>query len=998
MPEHQQTHQSKKSGSTFQKQATSLNHTPISNPASIIQHARIGPKSLSQTDVLQLQRTIGNRAVGKLLSEVREPSRVQQVPIQRQKVSKEEKESLQGMFESKPEKEKCPLCMQRQEIPEEEEPLQGKMIGTVQRQEILKEEESLQTIRENNTGMPENLKAGVENLSGIDMSNVRVHYNSSKPAEVGALAYTQGTNIHVAPGQERHLLHEAWHAVQQAQGRVRPTIQSSGVSINDAQTLESEADLMGARALQQIHVRRNGSDLKVSDTFSLGAYVKARRKLKAPIDRSPHVQTMSHLPEILVKNEGLAKATEHSGTIVQRTLKVGPNTINEEHVDFAVDQVARAAHQILDIYKNVEKGSARSPTWVAYEKGIPKLLIENQKEVKEIIVKWVTSSGGGAVVPVVESLKEAVTRERSGKVYWKEFGDFLEMALAVGYELDPDIVSNRAFEAQLGKEIEQNPAINERLNSMRIALMNWVIKAYQKDKTTLETFKVKFKLGGSYNLGNLRGVKRNFDDILAAENLSFTDNIEILHDLMELTSDPGAGSILQHLNAKVLTKPLDESAYTQIGATEDGIPYEMVPMMSESDHGPGGGAWRTAKYYTVKMFEMEFERFKKTLQKPEIELQEMGTLPDQTREEKLIARYDMKRALKMEKAVTHEKKEATTALGKLRDKILFALELKQKPRTAVDPTLHKSSKGRHNVGTRDEFDPVTVVARRYNVPIEAGRSMTAARLLQLCRQVLQDSEDRELQEKGKTELDAVANAIFAYWAAQYNQALTPIHTYHEVMDVARTFGVEYKPFHYRILNKKMDTVEQRPMNLELATKGGDGKLSGIERKEIREQPYRISHIQRHLLQTRNQEFQWIEPNGDCLFNALAHTGVKIPDISEKRGELAIYLEQNVSRYAPFLGNTPVKVVSEQIRTPGSYYNLGGDLTPILIAYSMNIGITIINEDGSKIDINGGSGKHVILRVTNPLPHYHTYRQVRDSSTASDEMELTEWSPFPLKAS
>ena len=36
------------------------------------------------------------------------------------------------------------------------------------------------------TDMPDNLKDSVENISGID---VRVHYNSSKPAEVGALAY-----------------------------------------------------------------------------------------------------------------------------------------------------------------------------------------------------------------------------------------------------------------------------------------------------------------------------------------------------------------------------------------------------------------------------------------------------------------------------------------------------------------------------------------------------------------------------------------------------------------------------------------------------------------------------------------------------------------------------------------------------------------------------------------------------------------------------------------
>ncbi|WP_292391189.1 DUF4157 domain-containing protein [Methanosarcina sp. UBA5] len=222
----------------------------------IIQRARMNPKSLTPGDVMQLQSTIGNRAVVRLLSEIGAiPSKAKQAPpvqsqelVQRQGIPEEE-EPLQGKFENKPEI--CPSCfaapiMQRQEIPEEEEPLQGKF-ETVQRQEIPEEEEPLQT-KKNNTGMPDNLKAGVENLSGIDMSDVRVHYNSSKPAEVGALAYTQGTNIHVAQGQERHLPHEAWHVVQQSQERVRPTMQLKDIAINDDVGLEQEADEMGAKA------------------------------------------------------------------------------------------------------------------------------------------------------------------------------------------------------------------------------------------------------------------------------------------------------------------------------------------------------------------------------------------------------------------------------------------------------------------------------------------------------------------------------------------------------------------------------------------------------------------------------------------------------------------------------------------------------------------------------------------------------------------------------
>lgn len=103
----------------------------------------------------------------------------------------------------------------------------------------------------NKTGLPDNLKSGFESLSGMAMDNVRVHYNSSQPAQLNALAYAQGTDIHVAPGQEKHLPHEAWHVVQQAQGRVKPTMQmKEGVPVNDDAGLEHEADVMGARATQ----------------------------------------------------------------------------------------------------------------------------------------------------------------------------------------------------------------------------------------------------------------------------------------------------------------------------------------------------------------------------------------------------------------------------------------------------------------------------------------------------------------------------------------------------------------------------------------------------------------------------------------------------------------------------------------------------------------------------------------------------------------------------
>ena len=103
--------------------------------------------------------------------------------------------------------------------------------------------------KENNTGLPDNLKTGVENLSGISLDDVKVHRNSDKPAQLQAHAYAQGTDIHLGAGQEKHLPHEAWHVVQQKQGRVKPTMQMKGmVNVNDDAGLEKEADVMGAKA------------------------------------------------------------------------------------------------------------------------------------------------------------------------------------------------------------------------------------------------------------------------------------------------------------------------------------------------------------------------------------------------------------------------------------------------------------------------------------------------------------------------------------------------------------------------------------------------------------------------------------------------------------------------------------------------------------------------------------------------------------------------------
>ncbi len=166
----------------------------------------------------------------------------------------------------------------------------------------------------NNTGLPDNLKSGIENLSGMSMDNVKVHYNSDQPAQLNALAYAQGSDIHLAPGQEQHLPHEAWHVVQQAQGRVQPTMQmKEGMLVNDDKGLEHEADVMGAKALSPAAQLKGGH-----------AEERLLQGKLAPAQRPELKQGASALKE----TASLRKRSDQANTFccLQRKIERGSNT------------------------------------------------------------------------------------------------------------------------------------------------------------------------------------------------------------------------------------------------------------------------------------------------------------------------------------------------------------------------------------------------------------------------------------------------------------------------------------------------------------------------------------------------------------------------------------------------------------------------------------------------------------------------------------------------
>jgi len=154
-------------------------HEHVTHPATVLQRP---PAGFRPADVLALQRTVGNRAVQRIL-------------IQRT-----------------------------------EDPLKGHSLSR---------------------GLPDNLKSGIENLSGMDMSDVKVHYNSATPAVHNALAYTQSTNIHLGQSEDELLRHEVSHVGQRRLGRVTPTFQMK-LAVGPANDhYEREADRVAASVMSE---------------------------------------------------------------------------------------------------------------------------------------------------------------------------------------------------------------------------------------------------------------------------------------------------------------------------------------------------------------------------------------------------------------------------------------------------------------------------------------------------------------------------------------------------------------------------------------------------------------------------------------------------------------------------------------------------------------------------------------------------------------------------
>lgn len=236
--------------------------------------------------------------------------------------------------------------------------------------------------------LPGAVRAGMEQSFGVDFSAVRIHEGPAAPA-IGALAYTEGADIHVAPGCYdpasrgglELLGHELAHVVQQAEGRVTATTQAKGLAANDDDALEREADELGVRAARGERVRSSGAVIGGGGgAIQRFAFVRAQQVAATAPALTPAMQAMvadDQVRDYQSQAEFAAHAAgglDYLGNLPDGTWlrfkPTGINLVGENHTDVTLEDVLPAVGSNSFIYEpfasdQLEEGSALAEAYQA---------------------------------------------------------------------------------------------------------------------------------------------------------------------------------------------------------------------------------------------------------------------------------------------------------------------------------------------------------------------------------------------------------------------------------------------------------------------------------------------------------------------------------------------------------------------------------------------------------------------------------------------------------
>jgi hypothetical protein len=318
-------------------------------PGALLQRAALAPESLRPAEVVRMQQTLGNRAVGGLLNRSSSPRSLSLIEA-KLTVNAPGDEYEQEADRVAEQVMRMP-AVQREAHEENDTPevMTKPFISKIQRQELEDEDSPASTpsqlaqprlardpveagktlgvkLPANTHGkaLPDDVRARMEKVFQTDFSDVRIH-EGSEAESIGVMAYTQGSHIHFRPGEynpyslsgQELLRHELTHVVQQLEGRV-PAPLGNGVPINDNPLLEEEAIEKGKKAAGQVkvstarsqHTEERGPLAEVKGTYGT---VWQCNGLPSGQDRAGIADTAMNLNELAREWTSWKEATGMSG-------------------------------------------------------------------------------------------------------------------------------------------------------------------------------------------------------------------------------------------------------------------------------------------------------------------------------------------------------------------------------------------------------------------------------------------------------------------------------------------------------------------------------------------------------------------------------------------------------------------------------------------------------------------------------------------------------------
>ena len=573
--------------------------------------------------------------------------------------------------------------------------------------------------------------------------------------------------------------------------------------------LSQTAALLNAGAhVAQLHT--------VAGTIAPGSSATVATGNAAPPARLPSPSTIPGGTSVVQRYVTLGREPSGSFDLLAKETKKKLMTAEEVPgaVDIAISQVA--AHE------EHASGEDLSAPSVSKIKGLAAHMQANRALIEAKLLQWVQAPGE----------TQSTMIGSSTDAQWRQYDTYYELGLALGHETLPDTLTNVGREEHVADTVNRSEWIEQKLGEI-------VARAGQHmDKFSIRHVMdmVESVTTGSYNLADLKGKPgRAAKKVLGAQSINekITDHITTLHDMMERWSSSQAGSMAAKLHETVGIAPLLGNPREQameatmldsnaLDTGEDTTPPKLkrairLNTMEDEAEAEDMIVGKRMQNVTSKnagdrrMVDLGVMSQKHALKKAEKRnarmKQEYPTYSDH-RDDDLINGEDgvsassdsgtirrRRGAMPSSQSTSSPPPKINTSTA-IPERNLFAQQLmarrieneNHRRTQAKAGQINKTSKakGRKNVGTRDEMDPDTLLSRLFSAPIWAGRSMTTARMMQLVEMLGGD-------ESHKT---AVAYALFAYWRRTYNKGLTPIHTFHETMDVAHNFGVPYEAFHY----------------------------------------------------------------------------------------------------------------------------------------------------------------------------------------------------------